>query len=187
MGEGKKMVIIINGKGGSGKDTICDILNKHYPVTNISTITKVKQAARLIFGWDGRTKSDADRKFLSDLKDLWTKYNDGPFKYAMDQYWKFIDKPEAAYKEILVIHVREPQEIEKLKKAIDHGGYVRCVTLLVKSDRTEEHDYGNHADDMVEDYPYNYVYHNDGALEDLDQNFMRFFHTVMVPSWQESH
>lgn len=183
--EGQKLVILINGKGGSGKDTICQILNKHHPVSIISTITKVKLAARLM-GWNGG-KEDKDRKFLSDLKDLWTKYNDGPFEYSMDQYWKFIDKPEAAYKEILVIHVREPQEIEKLKKAIDHGGYVRCVTLLVKSDRTEEHDYGNHADDMVEDYPYSYVYHNDGLLEDLDQNFMWFFYTVIAPSWQESH
>lgn len=182
-----KLVIIINGKGGSGKDTICDILNKHYPVTNVSTITKVKRAARLIFGWDGVSKTDADRKFLSDLKDLWTEYNDGPFKYAMEQYHKFDDKPSAAYKEILVIHVREPQEIDKLKKAIDHAGYIRCVTLLVKSDRTEEHDYGNHADDAVEAYPYSFVYHNDGPLNELDHDFMCFFYTCMVPSWQESH
>lgn len=181
-----KLVIIINGKGGSGKDTICDILNKRYPVTNVSTITKVKRAARLIFGWDGVSKTDADRKFLSDLKDLWTEYNDGPFKYAMEQYWKFSDKPSAAYKEILVIHVREPQEIDKLKKAIDLTGYIRCVALLVKSDRTDDHGYGNHADDMVEDYPYDFVYHNDGLLSELDQGFMWFFHTCIMPSWAES-
>ena len=185
MAEGKKMVIIINGKGGSGKDTICDILNKHYPVTNISTITKVKQAARLIFGWKGG-KEAKDRKFLSDLKDLWTNYNDGPFKYAYEQYKKFRDKPATAYNEIMVIHVREPREIEKLKKAISVEEF-ECKTLLITSERTDDHGYGNHADDDVEAYAYNYVYHNDGALEDLDQNFMQFFHTVMVPSWQESH
>ena len=181
-----KLVIIINGKGGSGKDTICDILNKHYPVTNVSTITKVKQAARLIFGWRGG-KTDSDRKFLSDLKDLWTEYNDGPFKYAMEKYHEFDDKPSAAYKEILVIHVREPQEIDKLKKAIDNAGYIRCATLLVKSDRTDDHGYGNHADDAVEEYAYNFVYHNDGPLNELDHDFMWFFHTCVMRSWQESH
>ena len=77
--------------------------------------------------------------------------------------------------------------LAKLKKAIDHAGYIRCATLLVKSDRTEEHDYGNHADDAVEEYPYNFVYYNDGPLNELDHDFMWFFYTCMVPSWQESH
>ena len=28
----KKVVIIINGKGGSGKDTLCELAAKHYKV-----------------------------------------------------------------------------------------------------------------------------------------------------------
>ena len=179
---GKKLVIIINGKGGCGKDTICKILNKHYPTTVISTITKVKLAARLI-GWNGG-KEDKDRKFLSDLKDLWTEYNDGPLKYACEKYMEFRDKPATVYNEIMVIHVREPEEIKKLCNAINN---IPCKTLLITSERTNDHGYGNHADDDVDEYPYNYIYHNDGLLEDLDENFMWFFHTVMAPSWQESH
>lgn len=180
---GKKLVIIINGKGGCGKDTICDILNKHYPVTNISTITKVKQAARLMFGWKGG-KEAKDRKFLSDLKDLWTEYNDGPLKYACEKYMEFRDKPATAYNEIMIIHVREPEEIEKLCNAIND---IPCKTLLITSERTNDHGYGNHADDDVDEYHYDYIYHNYRSLEDLEQSFMWFFNNVMVPSWQESH
>ena len=183
---GKKLVIIINGKGGCGKDTICDILEKHYPTKRISTITKVKQAARLIFGWKGG-KSLKDRKFLSDLKDLWTDYNDGPFMYAIDQFQKFAEKPVAAYNEIFIIHVREPSEIKKIKDRINYIGTVPCVTLLVKSPRTESVEYGNEADDLVDKYPYDCVYSNEAPLDVLEEHFMYYFYRFIAPSWQESH
>ena len=184
--EGQKLVIIINGKGGCGKDTICDILERHYPTKRISTITKVKQAARLIFGWKGE-KSLKDRKFLSDLKDLWTDYNDGPFVYAIDQFQKFAEKPVAAYNEILIMHVREPREIKKIKDRIDYSGTVPCVTLLIKSPRTESVEYGNKSDDLVNKYPYDFLYNNAAPLNKVDEDFMGFFHKFIAPSWQESH
>lgn len=182
--EGQKLVIIINGKGGSGKDTICDVLARHYPIRNTSTITKVKTAARIL-GWDcGKTYDD--RKFLSDLKDLWTKYNDGPFNYAFNVYKIFMDT-SAVRNRILIIHVREPEEIKKLKTAIEKDGRVPCKTLLITSKRTENLSYANHADDMVNDYPYDFIYRNDGALTTIDYEFMNFFYRFIVPSWQESH
>ena len=183
---GKKLVIIINGKGGCGKDTICDILERHYPVKRISTITKVKQAARLMFGWKGG-KNLKDRKFLSDLKDLWTDYNDGPFVYAIDQFQKFAEKPVAAYNEIFIIHVREPSEIKKIKDRINYIGTVPCVTLLIKSPRTESVEYGNEADDLVDKYMYDFVYSNEAPLDVLEEHFMYFFYKFIAPSWQESH
>ncbi len=183
---GKKLVIIINGKGGCGKDTICDILERHYPVKRISTITKVKQAARLMFGWKGG-KNLKDRKFLSDLKDLWTDYNDGPFMYAIDQFQKFAEKPVAAYNEIFIIHVREPSEIKKIKDRINYIGTVPCVTLLIKSPRTESVEYGNEADDLVNKYQYDCVYSNEAPLDVLEEHFMYYFYRFIAPSWLESH
>ncbi len=71
-------LIIINGVARSGKDTFIDIFKSLNPNTiNISSIDKVKELAREM-GWDG-TKDDKSRKFLSDLKDLWTDYNNNIF------------------------------------------------------------------------------------------------------------
>ena len=61
-------VVIINGIGGSGKDTfvvMCkDVLGANR-VLNISTVDFVKEVAKFC-GWDG-SKQPEDRKFLSDL------------------------------------------------------------------------------------------------------------------------
>jgi len=71
------IVVIINGVGESGKDTFVNLCAEHATVFNLSTVDKVKDVATL-FGWQG-DKTPEDRKLLSDLKDAWTKYNNGPF------------------------------------------------------------------------------------------------------------
>ena len=76
-----KAVIVINGAGGVGKDTLCDLAAKHFKVRNISTITPIKELASMC-GWDGR-KDDKSRKFLSDMKRLTVEYNDFPNKNSL--------------------------------------------------------------------------------------------------------
>ena len=45
---------------------------------NFSTVDKIKEIAR-DFGWDGE-KTPKARKFLSDLKDVFTDWNDLPVR-----------------------------------------------------------------------------------------------------------
>ena len=164
----KPLVIIINGVGGVGKDTICDIVGKYYKTMIVSTITDVKKAGSLI-GWQG-SKSLKDRGFLSDLKDLCTEYYDYPFKKAVSDYESFLN----THDDILFIYVREPQEIEKLRLYIKKDGRADICTLLIKSDRFSQ-SYGNHADDDVELYNYDYIFNNNCSIEELEDSFMEFF------------
>lgn len=48
-----KTVIIINDKGGVGKDTLCNIAAEYYLVKNVSTIDPFKEIARKYAGWNG--------------------------------------------------------------------------------------------------------------------------------------
>lgn len=162
----KPLVIIINGKGGVGKDTICGIIRKHFCTGVYSSITPVKNIAKAI-GWDGG-KTDKDRKFLSDLKDALTAYNDMPMIYMENALYDA--EPEI---EIMIFHIREPEEIKKFKAYVESKGY-KCKTLLILSIRTQQ-SYGNHADDDVENHTYDMVYQNDGKLEDLEEDFMEFW------------
>ena len=73
----KKKAVIINGFGGVGKDTFIEMV--HYKarfmhntlVSTYSSVDKVKQAA-ITLGWDGKSKTEKDRRFLHELKKLVT-------------------------------------------------------------------------------------------------------------------
>ena len=71
-------VFVINGAPGSGKTTFEKFIQEEYSdCAIISTVDYVKTVAKYV-GWDG-TKTLKNRKFLSDLKDLLTEWEDIPF------------------------------------------------------------------------------------------------------------
>lgn len=150
----KPLVIIINGQGGVGKDTLVDEFLKRHKGASISAIDAVKEAAKNI-GWNGG-KSDADRKFLSDLKALSINYNDFPLKDIMYKFYWFICERKGS---VLFVHIREPEEIEKCKKNIEYTGWARVKTLIVLSDG-KQRKYGNDSDDKVTDYAYDVKFVN---------------------------
>lgn len=157
-----KLTIIINGRGGVGKDTIVDIVSKHFDVVNLSSITPIKEIAKMYGGWAGG-KELKDRKFLSDLKALFTAYNELPTKYLKEEYNKFIHSTS----DVCFMHIREPEEIEKMVKALNG----ECKTLLIKG-RMDDKCYGNKSDDNVENYPYDYVYNNIKPLSEVEEDFL---------------
>ena len=46
----KKMIIIINGTGGSGKDSFVSFCGEFVKVLNVSAVDKVKEAAKILVG-----------------------------------------------------------------------------------------------------------------------------------------
>ena len=114
----KKQIFIINGSGGVGKDAFVQMVNlqswEDCVVGNYSSVSKIKEIARII-GWTG-SKTEKDRKFLSDLKLLTTEYNDMP----LNDIRKFTDNfmnNNFITPRMLFLHIREAEEIEK---AVSH-------------------------------------------------------------------
>ncbi len=159
----EKVVIVINGKGGAGKDTLCAVAARHYRVENISSIDPIKEIAAR-HGWNGE-KDDRARKFLSDLKRAFTEYNDLPNRWLEERYRAFA----AGEDDILFVHIREGSQIADFKRRVDG----KCLTLLVRSPRRSEA-YGNVSDDGVEDYPYDYIYENDKPLDAMEGDVLAF-------------
>lgn len=157
--------VIINGYPSSGKDTTvkqCGILRDN--VENMSTVDFVKHVAKTC-GWDGK-KDDRGRKFLSDLKDAMTQYDDIPLKNIVDNV-KMLDN------RIIFIHCREPDEIQKLRCLLD------AITLFIKNDNVDLPN-TNHADAEVENYQYDYVLDNSGSLGDLIMESDKFLRWLDV-------
>lgn len=167
----KKFVFVINGSGGVGKDTLCNLAAKHYRVRNVSSITPIKNIASLC-GWNGE-KSDRARKFLADLKALTVEYNDYPTKWILEEYRRFLESED----EIMFVHIREGAEIQKF---VD-GTEGNALTLLIRGGarfHRRNAIYGNTADDDVEKYRYDYVFYNDRPLDRTEDAFVAFLKRV---------
>lgn len=149
----KSIVVIINGKPRSGKDTVCDIaeevLRGSMLVRSVSTVDLVKEAAEAL-GWEGE-KTEEWRSMLHELKMLWSKKFDGPFTYVITQV-HFMDTDESDH--VVFVHSREPAEIARFKKKFGD----RCHTLLIR--RTNCVEANNFADQNVEKYEYDYIINN---------------------------
>ena len=167
----KKLTLVINGRGGVGKDTLCEVAATRYRVMNVSSITPIKELATLC-GWQGE-KTDRARRFLADLKSLTAAYNDYPTNWITDRYREFLDSDC----DILFVHIREGEEIRKFVAAT--GGDAR--TLLVRADkRMPAHTYGNAADDLVTQYPYDYYFDNDAPATEAGAQFLVLLASILA-------
>ncbi len=157
-----KEIVVINGSGGVGKDTFVQFCGEYAPIMNISSVDKVKEAAKVLAGWNGE-KDEKSRKFLSDLKELGIEYNDAPFKYISNMAEEF----KKSDKQIMFVHVRESEEIEKCRKCLN------AKTLLITNKNVAAIN-TNISDRDVDKYKYDYHISNDGTLEELKQKAKEF-------------
>lgn len=171
------MVIIVNGRPRVGKDSFCEMVQKimeervgPYSCRIISTVDFVKEVAKFC-GWDGQKRPN-DRKFLSNLKDILTQWDDVPYKDIISSYegckeiWKQLGYNEKNC--LYFVMCREPEEIRKF---VDRIG---ARTLMVERKETENLPQCNHADSNVYNYKYDTYIHNDGDLVDLKKIARQF-------------
>ena len=165
-------VVIINGQPRAGKDLFVSLCQKHCTwCLNVSAVDFVKEVASFC-GWDGE-KTPHNRKFLSDLKDLLTQWNDVPYQKVVNRIGRYEAEVEAYdfnpnTEAIVFVHSREPQEIARYAREI--GAY----SLLVRRPSIENEEQSNHADAEVFNYNYDFSIVNDGTIEDLEEKAVAF-------------
>lgn len=164
-----KMVFIVNGKPRAGKDTFAEILNRYMVVYKYSAVTKVKEIAKQC-GWTG-AKEEKDRKFLHELKMLTSAYSDLPYRDVLDKIEKYRSGEILA--DVFVVDVREPEEIERLRKATD------AITIYIENENVPAIT-SNEADANVANYEYDFTIFNNGTIEEFEDNIMNFMEFLMM-------
>lgn len=173
-------IILVNGMPESGKTTFEKLLKLyglhicHLNVNILSSITPIKEIAKEI-GWKG-TKTPKDRKFLSDLKDLCTEYNDYPVYWLRSKIIA-IDEFHCGNM-IFLVDIREPDEIERLKKEWN------AKALLMRRAAVENNRQSNHADMNVFNCEYDYIIENNGTEEDLRKKAKEFIVEIKNEEWE---
>lgn len=167
------MIYIVNGFPGSGKDEFCQkVVSLTTPLYGciMSSVDLVKELAKSL-GWNGE-KTPKNRKFLSDLKDLLTEWNDIPIKdiegrindFLYDIRYYGLDEKETA----IFIMCREPKEIEKMCKKF------QAKSILIRRSAVESLNQSNHADSDIFNYKYDIEIDNNGTLLDLAYQVLDF-------------
>ncbi len=160
----EQQIVVINGTGGSGKDTFVEYAKQYGKVVNFSSIDVIKKIAKLI-GWNG-TKTEKDRKFLSDLKKLTTEYND----LAFESIKRAVEEFRNSDNEVMFIHIREPEEIARACKTF------HAKSLLIKRIGLDNIT-SNDSDANVDCYEYDFIIENI-TLDHLEQDAKNFIETL---------
>ena len=175
-------VVVVNGRPGVGKSEFerlcaeqCNLFNRmdgfvpgnHLWVDITSTVDFVKVVARFC-GWNGE-KTLENRKFLSDLKDLLTQWDDVPYKMIVER----IKNLSITEDWLVFVDCREPAEIQKLKERLN------ATTVIIRREEVENNEVSNHADADVFYYDYDLTIENNSDIIDLEKkakdfiNYMR--------------
>lgn len=174
-------IIVINGSGGAGKDTFIKYCREaNHEIYSFSTVDYVKDIATLI-GWNGK-KDMRGRRFLSDLKDALSEYNDTPFKRCVEEIQEVMDDYFRLNKNtknlIFFVHSREPKEIQRWKDLYN------AQALLIRRVQSEKQEFTNHADLEVTNFDYDYVYWNEHELEDVRFDARSWMEWLMLQPWE---
>lgn len=162
---------IVNGFPRSGKDTFVNCCLKELGAFGklISTVDFIKEIA-IKCGWNGE-KTQKDRKFLSDLKDLLSNWNDVPYQKVLKEIDLFrydLEYYDVENNGVVFIMSREPEEINRFENEIG------AKSILIRRESVEFNQQSNHADNEVLNHKYHYIIDNNGTIEQLQEKAKNF-------------
>lgn len=186
MNQTRTKVVIINGAPQSGKDTFAKLaidycnMDESANVLNLSSVDPIKDVL-IGFGWDGE-KSDNVRDIIANIKQMWISAQNGPTMFMMNNIIHFHTQ-HVEEDNIVFCHIREPEEIDKLKKIITgmEAVGIEIITLFLVRGDSVVNDGVRDSDnpDLISKYPYDKIIYNDEDLAKLDEKVCSFIDELL--------
>ena len=180
---GKRYVVILNGSGGQGKSTFAEYCNKIWKSYDschhgyeFSTIDWPKAVAKFC-GWN-HGKSEKDRKFLSDLKIALSEWDNSPSIKVVENIFNAIKTEGQNEHYLFFVNCREPENIDNFKQIVNLIFKWPVCTVLVKNPNIKDIT-SNMADAGVYNYNYDYVIENNGDLNHLKDEAVKFVEKII--------
>ena len=143
-----------------------------------SIINPVKQITIKNGWWDGEEKTPKIRKFLSDLKDILTEYDNIPMNELVKRMEDiFLSNQKVS---IAFIDMREAADIEKFKEIYSYIYDIKTVLVRRTGDVENAAAASNHADADVFDYSYDITVFNYGDIDELEETADLFVKTFIL-------
>ena len=179
------LVVLIGGVAGSGKSSFINFCRDHMAgVFEESTVDCCRVIASYMSELEGpdnvvfqsaiSQKTEGYRTLLSKLKKIWCEFDDGPNTITIQSIkciWE--NEPSAS---VVFVNVREPSQIEHLKKRIECEMDAVVLTLAVLRNGPDES--MNESDQHTLEYAYDLWIKNSMCLEDLEIAAIHFCNSI---------
>ena len=177
-------VVIINGSGGSGKSTFCNMccdyaISKYHSIAHeLSTVEWVKDVAKFC-GWN-EAKEEKDRAFLHAIKMALEDWNNSPNTTVTDKiaeyYYNTKEHLDYVNNFLFFVNIREKDSMDKFVAALAQKNLpeeIKLLKLLVINNNVPLVN-GNDGDKNVFEINYDCVIKNNQGLEELRYQARRF-------------
>lgn len=168
----KKMIdIVVNGVGGSGKDTFISycreyLKEKNVFSLNISSIDPFRDIP-LAWGWN-RVKDDNYRQALSYLKKAAECIDQYPLRYMLEQRTRVLVNDS-----VIFYHIREISSLEAFKKMVPN-----LITVFVENQKVDVPDCSSDKE-ALEYKDYDVIIYNNETIDELKFYAMKFVEDLL--------
>jgi hypothetical protein len=169
------MIIIINGVGGSGKNTLIDLAKEQLPKPfkncfSLAISSFAKEIMKNHFGWDGVSKTKIERNILSVLTDFGNEYGDLPMKKIVS-----FCKENNTEENLIFVEIRQIDKIKKMKNIFGEECKTICVTRYDSKGSIVKCSAKNYTDSLnyILDYNYDFYLNNvENKKEEMVEDFI---------------
>lgn len=172
----RKIILIINGYPGAGKDTFADVVvgslsDLGWHARSISSIDPIRSMLRKE-GIPVDKKGPEERKLMSDVKAAINAYNRHADRMAAKTALDFIQRPGDR---AIFVHVREPESIDFMGTLVPDSVWFTTVFVEREFDCAS---LSNDSDKGVEAYCYDFRAINNDTKEKFEQAAELFAQTL---------